>query len=359
MNAGDSGAHLQVVSYNVRGLGDEHKCRHLINHFNRTLGNKSQIDAIIGLQETMIQVPLKIPYLWRGNMHLTPGAGNGRGCITLTSSHVNIIASRNIADRAHVLALQRLGAQGATYIVANIYAPNAHNAAKLEFFEEVLETIQEFEESYECNNVILLGDFNLVFNENEIINRLFTGNEKRISGSVARLLEEADLQDAWGERKDFTWRRPNSNTFSILDRVMYRTNLLEVLDVKANWAVSTSDHAAVEAAFKLVGKAQSQKRVNIPRLDPSLLLNADIANAIRQNFLDMFGTADSTWDPHLKLEFAKVCLRSVVEKAQADRKKREKSDEDGVNASINSLIEKLSSPRGLEEEEREEIMLII
>ena len=170
-------ADLQVVTFNVRGLGDEKKCRHLINHFNKKYTNKN-VDSVIALQETLIQTSMKIPFLWRGNLYITPGTGNGRGCITLVSNHLSIISHSSIEDRAHVLALQKLGDPKITYIVANIYAPNAHNEDKIIFFEEVLDRIAEFEERFECDNVILLGDFNLIFNDYERVNRAFSGNLK-------------------------------------------------------------------------------------------------------------------------------------------------------------------------------------
>ena len=351
-------AQLQVISYNVRGLANEKKYRHLINHFNRTLGNKN-VDVIIGLQETMIQDPLKIPFLWRGNLHLTPGTGNGRGCLMLVSNHLNVIAKRDIADRGHVLALQKQGEQKTSYIIANIYAPNAHNADKISFFEEVIDTILEFEERFDCNNVLMIGDFNLIFKDREKDNRSFSGNEKRIASTIARLLGEIDLRDAWNGQVAFTWRRANSNTFSMLDRVMYRSGVLEKLSIQTNWSVSSSDHAAVEASFKLIGSSRPPKRANIPRLDPCLLKNPETALEIRREFDEMFATCGTTWDPHLKLEFAKMCLRTVVEKAQALRNKRERDDEDGVNESLNKLVDRLSKLREDEGEEKQEIIVLI
>ena len=349
---------LQVVSYNVRGLGDEKKCRHLINHFN-IVASKNNVDAIIALQETLIQTPLKIPFLWRGNFHLTPGTGNGRGCVTLFSNHLNVVTHSTLDDRAHILVLQKSGDLKISYIVANVYAPNIHNEDKIMFFDEVLDRVTEFEERYECDNVLLLGDFNLIFKESEKLNRVFSGNEKRVAASVGRLLREADFSDAWTDRTDYTWRRPNSNTMSVLDRVMYRAGKLKRVSIKSNWAITSSDHAAVEVNFKTVGQSNGGCKVKIARLDPSLLTCKSLADQIRQEFVDMFSTSDGCWNPHTTLEFAKVCLRSVVERVQAIRKKKEKSDEEEVNDSLNRLIEKLGKISTEEREEKEELITII
>ena len=90
---------VMVTSYNVRGLNDECKLRHLINCCYKNSGGKNREDVYC-LQETYIEMDGKIPYLWRGNYHLTSGRGNSPGCLTLLSSHINIIAKRDFEQRA-------------------------------------------------------------------------------------------------------------------------------------------------------------------------------------------------------------------------------------------------------------------
>ena len=68
-------AAMVVTSFNVRGLNDEPKLRHLINSLYKVCGGKNT-DSVACLQETSIEKEGKIPYLWRGNYYQTPGAGN-------------------------------------------------------------------------------------------------------------------------------------------------------------------------------------------------------------------------------------------------------------------------------------------
>ena len=49
------------------------------------------------------------------------------------------------------------------------------------------------------------------------------------------------------------------------------------------------------------------------------------------------------WNPHLKLEFIKVCIRTVVEKIQAERKSCEIAEEDSLNEELDTAVKKLSS----------------
>jgi hypothetical protein len=50
-----------------------------------------------------------------------------------------------------------MGDTGCSYILANLYAPNPNTSSKLDFFEKVFETVQEFEEAYNCSRTVVLG----------------------------------------------------------------------------------------------------------------------------------------------------------------------------------------------------------
>jgi exonuclease III len=179
-----------------------------------------------------------------------------------------VVEAKNIGNRAHVLALQKTAEDRVSYIVANVYAPNPNNKEKIDFFEKVLDDVLEFEAKFDCSNVILAGDFNLIFKENECKNRLFTNAEKRISKSVANLLKEANLEDIWRDSPVFTWRRPNTDIFSTIDRIFYNKSKIDLVDRSVDWSLSMSDHAAIDATFKY---GSVRTRSKITRLDPSIL----------------------------------------------------------------------------------------
>ena len=117
---------ISLLSYNVRGLGDEKKLRHLLNHCYKQQGGPN-MDFFCFLQETYVASQTKLPYMWRGNFHLTPGNGHSCGCVTLLSHHINITETRELGERGHILACQKSGERKASYILANVYAPNSKN----------------------------------------------------------------------------------------------------------------------------------------------------------------------------------------------------------------------------------------
>ena len=65
---------IEVMSMNVRGLNDPAKLRHLLNRCY-VKGLCKYKDSVFCFQETFIEEPGLIPFLWRGNFFLTPGRG--------------------------------------------------------------------------------------------------------------------------------------------------------------------------------------------------------------------------------------------------------------------------------------------
>ena len=329
---------LQVISYNVRGLNDESKLRHLVNVCYQ-IGQGKNTDFVACLQETYIENSGKLPYLWRGNIHVTPGLGNSQGCVTLLSSHLNIIHSRNFGNRAHLIVCQKANEQKPAYVLINLYAPNPNNEDKIEFYEEILNETMETQIRYDCNKVIIAGDFNLTFEKSESKNRNYSAQERNVAQAVKNFMNDLNLMDVFEKKKSFTWRRPNTDCFSTIDHIFYSKDLFDLKSCETDWSMSMSDHAAVKVCLN--GKTSNKsKRSRITRLDPSLLQGEE-AEAIKTEIYAMIKDAPAQWDPHLKLEYAKMCIRTVMEKAQADRKTREASEEQLLNVELDLAVKSL------------------
>ena len=335
-----SKSNIKVVSYNVRGLNDEFKLRHLINKFYQSAGGKNS-DFIAFLQETYVDDHGKLPYLWRGNFHMTQGLGNRLGCITLLSSHLNIVYARNFENRGHILVCQKSNEQQPAFILVNLYAPNPNNNEKIEFFESIFNEVLEVQARYDCSRLIIAGDYNLTFNRNESKNRNYLAQEINVARAVKNLLQELNLTSIWAKITKFTWRRPNSDCFSTIDHIFYSEESLNLMTADTDWSLTMSDHAAVVANFNSK-REPKLPRSRIPRLDPTILAG-DGAAAIKDEIYAMINEAPGTWDPHLRLEYAKMCIRTIVERAQAERKIREASEEDLLNTELDLAVKSLET----------------
>ena len=168
-------------------------------------------------------------------------------------------------------------------------------------------------------------------------NRAFSSQEKRVSLVVKDLMENSNLRDIWTDRKGFTWRRPNSDCFSTIDRILYYAERFKLNETKENWSLSSSDHAAVESGFS-IKEPQNKPRQKIPRIDPSLAKSPETSATLFQEVSEMFRNIPQGWDPHMKLEFLKVCIRTTAEKVQAERKRTEQREEDLINNDLNEAI---------------------
>ena len=51
-------------------------------------------------------------------------------------------------------------------MLINLYAPNPNNADKINLFEELLNEVLEVQIRYDCQKVVIAGDFNLTFDLN-------------------------------------------------------------------------------------------------------------------------------------------------------------------------------------------------
>ena len=332
---------MLVTSYNVRGLGDQNKLRHLINDCYKNQGGKNK-ESIFCFQETYLENPGRIPFLWRGNFYLTPGLGNSLGCLTLLDSHVNIIQGRSVEDRSHVLACQKIGDPGCSFILANAYAPNANNQEKIRFFEQICDLIADFQLQFNCNAVIMAGDLNLIFKVSEAKNRSFSSQEKNIARTVKNMLTDMNFKDSSDGKSDFyTWRRPNSDSFSKIDRIFFTEQNFTLVKIFTNWSLSLSDHAAVIVELDNKNNSDNRNKTRISRIDASIFQDPIIKEKLIAEISEMYRMASQQWDPHLKLEYLKMCIRKISEKYQAERKLREKSEEELLNTELDLAVSAL------------------
>ena len=83
----------------------------------------------------------------------------------------------------------------------------------------------------------------------------------------------------------------------------------------------------------------------IVRLDPSLASDPKAGADIAKGVEDMMSDVPAGWNPHLKLEFLKVCIRTTVEKVQAEKKKMDKNEEETLNEELEVAVGELAKGR--------------
>ena len=335
---------LQVLTLNVRGLSDPKKVRHMVNNCYKMSTNST--NSVFMLQETFVVRLELLKYLWRGEFHLTSGTGNSQGCVTLVTSPFKIVHASDLGNRAHVLVLTKNSIDRAELIVVNAYAPNGFDAAKVDFFEELVEKVSEIMTTYNCEHLVLAGDLNLVFSESELKNRLLSNAEKRVAARVKTMFEQLNLCDGWNEvdNKQFTWSstRTGEPVFSTLDRILYTKGQLSLLTKSTDWALSLSDHAAVIAVFRIIVQRPNGNS-QLSRLDPRLLLDVEGRQHLDSKFRELVDQAPQEWNPHVRLEYYKMSIRTAANFAVGKVKAKLRDTEAILNKDINDVVSELAS----------------
>ena len=118
---------------------------------------KRQRYDIVCLQETHVtrsDIPIWEKQ-WGGRIIHVEGTTHSKGEIILVSRHLKCDVEV-LKQRSRMLII-KLTCECSEFIIANVYAPN-NRAEKLKFFDLLIDCLEE----YKTKDVILVGDFNSV-----------------------------------------------------------------------------------------------------------------------------------------------------------------------------------------------------
>jgi hypothetical protein len=261
---------------------------------------------------------------WRGKSVFTPGTGNSQGCITLTNADVNIEHIHHLGNRGHYFTYSSQMVD--ITVVMNIYAPNGFNDAKTDFYNDVFNTLG----NYDCD-VILGGDMNVTLCDADRHRRGVTPAETQLAEMIKDYVELLELKDVWQGHRGYTWHKEQKQ--SKLDRIWYRLASYEIKTTKIDWTIAKSDHAAVITSFKHMSiKTFVNSHV---KLDNELLKNNETLLELRSYLIAQLNDPQVTgFNPHNKLEFAKMTIRTKALDIMARNKKKANDILKGINRDI-------------------------
>jgi hypothetical protein len=120
-------------------------------------------------------------------------------------------------------------------------------------------------------------------------------------------LEQKGLTDCWKENDSrFTYKTSRSR----LDRILYRLDY-EVCEIlETDWTFTNSDHCLLKAFLTPSHSGPAHSRV--VSLPTFLLENEETLNMMKAKMDEMVKESLDHWEPKEKLEYLKMCLRTVV-----------------------------------------------
>ena len=298
---------LTLMTQNCRGLKNKDKLKQLLNRCHK---DKSSTQ-IIALQETHLDSAF-IKYSWYGNFAITPSVRSKGGVITLVSANINIIEQFDIDNEAQILRTEILdNSESLTVIIVNLHSPCAHDHAKISFFKKIKEQINDLMTLHDNCEIIVMGDFNTTFSTHERINTTRSKREISISEKISDMYNDLNLKDCWDKNDlSMTWR--HGDKMSRLDRIQWSNSInLIHTETKVDWCLTTSDHAAVVVTLKAT--QGNRKLTTITRIDTSFMSNIKLKTMfLRELDERMLQISDTALNPHGKLEFLKMTIRSLA-----------------------------------------------
>ena len=308
-----------------------HNLKQLLNRFHKQFN--LNLTTIIALQETHIEYN-NLNYTWSGKHIFTPGNGSKGGLITLLSNNINVLDDISLDNKAQVSVLQIMENNIVeTVILANIHSPCTHNNFEIEYFKEVCDQIDLFRSTYDESKIIFMGDFNTTFYSTDRQNTLRSNAEIKAAEKIQGLLDNLELTDSWPQGDaNMTWR--HGNKMSKIDRIYVSYGLINNMKIATDWSVTESDHCAVILTINETISPRPHSR--IVRLDTRFMSNA----LSRVNFLKelddrMFQLQECTMNPHQRLEFLKMMIRSIAIEQASNLKKKSEADFKIIKDQIN------------------------
>ena len=322
---------VTLISQNCRGLKCKDKLKQILFRANNIYGGSK----IIALQETHLESSY-LKYSWPGNTAITPSSGAKGGIITLLSGDINILDQIDIDSEAQILFTEMIKNNDATpLIIVNLHSPCAHDQIKIDFFKKIRTQIDTLRQDHGQCELLIMGDFNTTFWPSERINTTRSKREVTVANCLVRMFEDLNIIDCWNKFDNtMTWR--HSDRMSRLDRIQWSHGLgsdYRAIETKTDWSLTTSDHAAVIVRLQKISKAP--KRSVITRIDTSFINNIKLRSEfVKELDMRMSQIEETNLDPHGRLEFLKMTIRSIAIEIATNYKKEMEAELKEIQSGI-------------------------
>ena len=247
---------LQVLSLNVRGLGDSKKRREIFRWLKRFHNGGNSITL---LQETHSQEGQESIWLndWGSKIYFSHGTSNARGVAILMPMQYDFEVKELWKDTEGRTMAISLIYDLQTVDIINIYAPTKDKIQnQIDFLKNIDQNLNLAE-----STCILGGDFNTYMDPKLDKKGGIIEQKTKYSEKLVQMLAEYNINDMWRilnpNKKQFTWRQKKPFIQSRLDYFLISGELFyNIYEMKIKPAIKT-DHSLIQMKINLV---QEQKR---------------------------------------------------------------------------------------------------
>jgi exonuclease III len=321
------------MTYNCNGLGDPKKLKRLLLKVN-VLVNKG---CIVFLQETHIVDTKYLEMIWKHGFLSNCVKTNSAGVIILYNKQYDLV--HKYADHEGRQLIAVLGNDERKFIVVNAYFPNDHKQG-VTFAEQMYTKVLEVQAEYPDHITLCAGDMNVCLSSNDSLNRIGSQNENLLSDVIRNNNKVAQLSDAYRSvhaEEGYTWKR--GIIYSRLDYIFVSNSIVsKISGASIDWAFESSDHASVKIDFTF--EEEPVRGPGIVKVNTKILDDPAVVLQIGTAIEEMMSQTDDSWNPHARLEFLKVAIRSVFSLKVSEMRKV-------VNEEIRETEEELNQMENL------------
>lgn len=328
---------INIVSYNVNGLRDFKKRKKLFYHLKQI----HQAD-LVPMQEThcTLEVEMLWQNQWGGKMINSFGESNARGVALLIGKEVQCDVERFEVDSQGRFVIAEIKIDEQLIVLVGVYAPNVDRP---QFFQQLLCQVDDFSNP----NIILAGDFTLLFDTN--LDRAGTSeyNHIRSKQLVVAYMEETELCDIWRIRnpdtRRYTCHKKNSPYFSRIDYFLVSHGLVHCVNSCSICVGFGSDHSIVKLSCQF---AQYPRGQGFWKFNTRLLRDYE-QNCIIRSTIEAAAFRYENENPALRWEMIKM----EIADASARYAKSKVADRNKQLRDLNECVEWLTilleiSPQG-------------
>uniref|UniRef100_A0A3B3I4T3 Reverse transcriptase domain-containing protein n=1 Tax=Oryzias latipes TaxID=8090 RepID=A0A3B3I4T3_ORYLA len=309
---------LNIVSWNVRGLGSGPKRLKVLNHLNDLKAD------IALLQETHLSLSAghllccsQYPAMYSASFN-----SKQRGVAVLINKNVTFTHKDTVTDPEGRFVIINISIQNKDFCIASIYGPNFDDSS---FFHRFFTSLSVHSDS----TIIIGGDVNLVLDPE--LDRLSTAANQRTWQSASILkqyMNDLGLCDAWRSchpsTKGFTFFSPVHHSQSRLDYLLVSNSLLKEIKSSNIHPIIISDHAPVSVT---ISREVPRPSGSTWRFNTSLLKDQEFIEFFKKEwatFLEFNDTSEIS--PSILWEAAKAVMRGKIISYSTHKKRKEKAD---------------------------------
>jgi exonuclease III len=344
------GEHINLVTMNVRGLGDRIKRNDIFTKI------KEQKISIACLQDTHFNDKLKhrINSEWGLRVEMTSFSSNARGVAVLFNNNFEYtIHSVTTDPYGNYIIIDLTIANCSRLILVNIYGPNNDDP---DFYTDLKNKIDNFQN----NSILICGDWNLVLDPTVDTFNYKNVNNPKAREAVIALANEKELVDVWRSfhetDRQYTWHHKNPIKMSRLDFILVSEDIMSIISNSNILTKYKSDHSPVEIEIMISKHTRGR---GYWKFNNSLLNEVEFVKMVKKKIVEIKTqyaaspyNADNVINcPNSEIQFTVndqlfwetilVMLRGDIMHFASKKKRNEKAEEFNLNKQILEIEEEI------------------